>query len=90
MGKALHQSKRDAIETRIKEGVPHFAIAEEMKVSIDTVKHYSSNLKNFGTVILPSISRRGRKPILTREMVEVGVPKAQSDLLYSGDVYQSL
>jgi transposase len=79
MGKPLHKSKRDAIKTRLEEGLPHDVISLEMNVSIQTVKNYSANLKAFDTVILPSTSQRGRKPILTREMVEVRIPKAQSE-----------
>ena len=90
MGKALPQFKRDAIKTRIQEGVPHFMIAEEMNVSIPTVKFYSSNLKNYGTVILPSISKRGRKPILTQEMVEVRLPKLKSKIFVSRNVDNTL
>lgn len=78
MPKALPQSKRDAIETRLKEGIHHSKIADEVNVSIQTVKNYSTNLKHHGAVLLPSISKLGRPPILTREMVEVQIPKIQS------------
>jgi transposase len=71
MGKILPQYKRDAITDRIRQGVPHLDIAEEMKVSLQTVKNYSSNLKNFDSVLLPSVSNMGRPPLLTREMIEV-------------------
>jgi DNA-binding NarL/FixJ family response regulator len=42
MGKALPQSKQEAIKARLEEGRPHFDIAEEMCVSIQTVKNYSA------------------------------------------------
>jgi transposase len=74
----LPQSKRDAIKARLEEGRPHLEIAEEINVSIQTVKDYSSNLRMFGEVLLPSVGRRGRKPILTHEMVEVRISIARS------------
>ena len=65
MGKPLPQSKGDAIKTRIQEGVPHFIIAEELNVSIPTVKLYNSNLKNYDIVLPLSVSLRGRPSLLT-------------------------
>ena len=87
MDKPLLQSKRDAIKTRLEE-VPHNAIVEEMNVSLQSVKNYSASLKAYDTVILPSISQRGRKPILTREMVEVRILKTQSEHIFSRDANQ--
>ena len=78
MPKRLPQTKRDAIQARIEQGVPHIDIADEMNVSIQTVKNYSANLKHYNTVLLPSISRIGRPPIFTQEMIEVCVSKAES------------
>jgi transposase len=86
MPKPLPESKREAIKVRLEEGVSHFAISEEMCVSIQTVKNYSSNLKSFGDVVLPSNSRQGRPPIMTRKMVEVRISKAQSMVLLFRDV----
>ena len=73
----LRQSKREAIKQRLDEKTPHINIAEEMSVSIQTVKNYSTNLKHHDVVLLPSVSRRGRPPIMTREMVDVSFPKAR-------------
>ena len=81
MVKPLPESKREAIKVRLEEGVSHFAISEEMCVSLQTVKNYSSNLKSFGDVILPSNSRQGRPPIMTWKMVEVRISKAQWSVL---------
>ena len=89
MPKPLPQSKRDAIKTRLEEGIPHTAIADEMNVSMQTVKNYSTNLKHYDTVILPSACLRGRPPILTQEMVEVKVPKTQSEHAFSCNVNAS-
>src|SRR5947207_5660903 len=79
MSKSLLQSKRDIIKTRLEEEIPHSAIVDEMNVSLQTIKNYSASLKTYDTVILPSTSQRGCKPILTREMVEIRIPKTQSD-----------
>ena len=79
MGKPLPQSKRDAIKARLEEGRAHFEIVEEINVSVQTVKNYSSTLKQYDTVILSSIGQKGRKPILTREIVEVRISKAHSE-----------
>jgi len=74
----LPQSKRDAIKQRLHENVPHINIAEEMSVSVQTVKNYSTNLKHYDVVLLPSISMRGRPPSMTREMIDVSIPMALS------------
>ena len=58
----LSQSKRDAIKQRLDEKIPHIKIAEEMSVSIQTVKNYSANLKHHDVVKLPTVSRRGQPP----------------------------
>jgi len=73
----LPDSKREAIKQRLHEKKSHIAIAEETSASIQTVKNYSSNLKHYGVVLLPSISKRGRPPKMMREMVEVCVSKGQ-------------
>ena len=78
MPQPLPQTKRDAIRTRIEEGVPHIDIAEEINVSIQTVKNYSANLSHYGTVLLPSISLIGRPPLFTQEMIEVCPSKVES------------
>ena len=59
MGKALPQSKQDAIQARLEEGRPHFEIAEEMKVSIQTVKNYSATLRDYGTIIFFQCQQKG-------------------------------
>jgi hypothetical protein len=82
MPKPLPQAKRDAIRARIEEGVPHIDIAEEMNVSIQTVKNYSANLKHYGTVLLPSISLMGRPATFTREMIEVCCSKEESGTVF--------
>jgi|SRR5271155_2633899 len=75
----LPQSKREAIKQRLDENTPHISIAEEMSVSIQTVKNYSTTLKQHDVVLLPSVSRRGRPPRMTREMLDVLFSKAQSE-----------
>jgi len=83
MPKALPQSKRDAIQARLKEGIPLFNITKEMNVSLQTVKNYSATFTMFGTVRLPSIGKQGRKPILNREMVEVRASDASVPCFFS-------
>ena len=73
MVKELPLTKRDAIQARLKEGRAHIRIVEEMNVSIQTVKNFSTNLKHHGVVKLPIISRRGRLPTLTQAMVDVSL-----------------
>jgi len=67
----LSQSKRDAIKQRLDEKIPHIKIAEEMSVSIQTVKNYSANLKHHDVVKLPTVSRRGQPPRMTRKTLDV-------------------
>ena len=74
----LLQSKQDAIKQRLLENTPHIAIAEETSVSIQTVKNYSATLKHHDAVLLPTVSRMGRPPAMTREMVDVSFSKALS------------
>ena len=77
MVKALPQCKRDAIQARLEEGRAHIRIVEEMNVSIQTVKNFSTNLKHHGVVKLSIISRRGRSSTLTRAMVDVLISNPQ-------------
>jgi transposase len=77
MPNPLSQAKRDAIITRLEQGVPHLKIAEEVNVSTQTVKNYSTNMKHHGVVLLPSISKMGRPRIMTQEMTEVLIFKTQ-------------
>ena len=46
-------------------------IADELGVSLQTVKNYSSNLKHFGDILPPKIRPTGRPPLLTKEMEDV-------------------
>jgi transposase len=72
MPRPLQQEIRDGIKLRLTEGgMSHLAIADEAGVSLQTVKNYSSNLATYGSILPPSVSRRGRPPLLTREMVDV-------------------
>jgi len=82
MVKELPQTKRDAIQARLKEGRAHIRIVEEMNVSIQTVKNFSTNLKHHGVVTLPIVSRRGRPPTLTRAMVDVLISNPQSGFTF--------
>ena len=82
MVKELPQTKRDAIQARLKEGRAHIRIVEEMNVSIQTVKNFSTNLKHHGVVKLPIVSRRGRPPTLTRAMVDVLISNPQSGFTF--------
>jgi hypothetical protein len=79
MPNPLSQAKRDAIITRLQEGVPHLKIAEQVNVSTQTFKNYSINMKHHGVVLLPSISRMNRPCIMTQEMIEILIFKTQFD-----------
>jgi len=78
MVKELPQTKQDTIQAHLKEGRAHIHIIEEMNVSIQTVKNFSTNLKHHGVVKLPIISQRGRPPTLTQAMVDVLISNPQS------------
>ena len=82
MVKAPPQCKRDAIQARLEEGRAHIRIVEEMNVSIQTVKNFSTNWKHHGVVKLPIVSRRGRPPTLTRAMVNVLISNPQSEFTF--------
>ena len=82
MVKELPQTKQDTIQAHLKEGRAHIHIIEEMNVSIQTVKNFSTNLKHHGVVKLPIISRRGRPPTLTRAMVDVLISNPQSGFTF--------
>ena len=72
MPQHLKQEKRDAAKTLLLEGEKdHAAIADELRVSIQTIKNYSTNLKKFGDVLPPKVVRQGRPTIVTKEMTEV-------------------
>jgi transposase len=72
MPKALSVEAREAIKMRLLEGKRNNTdIADEVGVSIQTVKNYSANLASFGDILPPKISRIGRPPILTQAMVDV-------------------
>jgi transposase len=73
----LPQSKRDLITTRLEEGVKHEAIVKEAGVSISQVRKMSSNLNNFGSVVIPSVRINGRPPSLDTEMIEESTPVHQ-------------
>jgi hypothetical protein len=72
MPKALGQEVRAAIKAHLLEGkLDHLQIADEVGASLQTVKNYSSNLRNFGDVLPSRTSRIGRTPVLTKEMIDV-------------------
>jgi hypothetical protein len=71
MLKVLPDFKRQAIKARLEESVPHLGISEEVNVSVQTVKNYSSNLHRHGTPLLPSITAHGHPRAMTTEIVEV-------------------
>jgi predicted ArsR family transcriptional regulator len=72
MPRELPKYKRDAIKARINEGKKDLLdIADEMSVSDQTVKNYSANLHKFGSVLPPSIRKKGRPPLMSQEMIEV-------------------
>ena len=79
----LPHSKREAIKQRLEEATPHIRIAEEISVSIQTVKNYSSNLRHHGIVVVPIASKQGRPPIMTCEMVEVCGPSRPKRVCFS-------
>ena len=79
----LPQSKRDAIKQRLLENTPHIVIAEEMSISIQTVKNYSTTLKHHDAVLLPTVSRMGRPPAMTQQIVDVSFQKFRRSLQIS-------
>jgi hypothetical protein len=48
-------------------------IADELGVSLQTVKNYSSNLRNFGDILPPKVRPTGCRPLLKKEMGDVCV-----------------
>ena len=82
MPRALPQTKLDAIQTRLAEQKDYNYIVEELNVSIQTVKNYSTTLRHHGVLKLPSISKMGRPPALTQAMINVLIPNAQSEFLF--------
>lgn len=58
------------------------AIAEELEVSMQTVKNYSSNMNNFGKVLPPKTWPQGCPSALNKEMctVSVSITFALSDV----------
>jgi hypothetical protein len=83
MPKQLPESKQEAIKTCLEEGVPHFAIGKEICVSIQTIKNHSITFHSINSIILPSMSRQGRCPIMTLEILEVKMlSMAKPNLLF--------
>jgi transposase len=70
-GQSLPPSKQQLVEALIEDGATIQDIMDQVGCSRATVFNYKRNLKDFGTVLAPSISRMGRPPTLTDEMVEV-------------------
>ena len=74
MPKHLSAATRESIQTLLLEGEKDFlAIADELDASLQTVKNYSSNLKNFGDVLPPRLRPLGRPSLLTKEIGDVSV-----------------
>jgi hypothetical protein len=72
MPKLLPQEVRDAIKTHLLDGkLNHLQIADEVGASLQSVKKYSANLRVFKDILPPRMSAIGRKPLLTKEMVNV-------------------
>jgi hypothetical protein len=68
----LQQEIRDTIKLRLTEsGMSHLVIANEAEVSLQMIKNYSLNLATYSSILPPSVSRHGRPPLLTREIVDV-------------------
>jgi hypothetical protein len=55
----------------IEDGAPVQTILDQVGRCRRTYFNYRDNLKQFGTVLAPGISKIGRPSILTSEMVEV-------------------
>ena len=73
MPSRLSKEVQETIRTLLLEGEKdHVDIAEEAGVSIQTVKNYSSNLRNFGDLLPPTCAKIGRRSLLTVGMTEVG------------------
>ena len=74
MPKHLSAATRESIRTLLLEGEKdHLDIADELDASLQTVKNYSSNLKNFGDILPPRVRPLGRPPLLTKEIGDVSV-----------------
>ena len=72
MPKHLTPEARETVRTLLLEGKrDHLAIADEVGVSLQTVRNYSSNLNNYGDILRPKVTRIGRPPIMNPEMIEV-------------------
>jgi hypothetical protein len=72
MPRALTQIQQDVVETRLRLNVAHKDIAEEIGCGLQQIRKMSSNLKNFDSVVVPKVRKRGRPLELTQEMVDVG------------------
>jgi hypothetical protein len=72
MPQHLSLEVRETIRTLLLEGEKdQVDIADEAGVSIQTIKNYSSNLRNFGDILPPKVTRAGRRSIVTQDMTEV-------------------
>jgi hypothetical protein len=72
MPRALTQIQQDVVETRLRLNVAHKDITEEIGCGLQQIRKMSSNLKNFDSVVVPKVKKRGRPLELTQEMVDVG------------------
>ena len=72
MPKHLAPEVREAIKLRLVEGkLDHLSIADDAGVSLQSVKNYSANLTKYGSLLPPSVTRHGRKPLLNKRQVDV-------------------
>jgi predicted ArsR family transcriptional regulator len=72
MPRHLTSAARETIRTLLLKGErDHLAIADEIEVSLQTVKNYSFNLKNHGDILSSKVTRIGRPPILNPAMIQV-------------------
>ena len=68
---ALPPSKQQLAQCLIEDGVDVQSIAEEVDCCRRTVFNYKRNLKQHGSCLAPSISRMGRPPKVTDEIIKV-------------------
>ena len=70
-GQSLPPIRRQLAQALIESGAKSLHVAKEVKCSLATVYNYKENIRLFGHTLAPSISRIGRPPVFTVEMLDV-------------------
>jgi len=68
---ALPPSKRQLAQCLIEDGADVQSIVDEVDCCRRTVFNYKRNIKEHGSCLAPSVSRMGRPPKVTDEIIEV-------------------